>query len=38
VGHLPAPDRQPMSLPLVATETRVGRYHGVPASHSMSES
>ena len=37
-GQLPEPDRQPSSAPLVAWLTRVGRYHGVPKSHSMSES
>ena len=37
-GYLPAPFRQPNSLPLVTRQTRVGRYHGVLMSHSMSAS
>src|SRR5215213_3540765 len=35
-GHLPVPLRQPYSPPLTARLTRIGRYHGVPVSHSMS--
>ncbi len=38
VDHLLLPVRQPNSLPLVAWQMRVGRYQGVPMSHSMSAS
>jgi len=39
VAHaLQAQLRQPNSLPLVAWLTRVGRYQGIPKSHSMSAS
>jgi hypothetical protein len=38
VGQLPEPVRQPNSAPLTQCRMRVGRYHGAPTSHSMSES
>jgi hypothetical protein len=33
---LAEPSRKPWSAPLVAWNTRTGRYQGIPQSHSMS--